>query len=303
MPTDAPLLFNIQKYSLFDGPGIRTVFFFKGCPLSCRWCSNPESQSPAAEIAFEERVCMGCGRCVATCPNEALSADTRGISVDRRKCTVCLACVEGCPTGAMLQYGRRYEIDELVAIAAKDSAFYRRSGGGVTLSGGEPLLYPAFAKELLAACRDEALDTAIETCGAVEWNAIAEVAPLIDTFYFDLKHVDDAKHREGTRHGVEPTLSNLRRLATGDANLVVRYPFIPNFNTAPEDVEAIAEWVAENAPGRRVELMPYHRYGEKKYATLDRLYTMEGTTVPSDEEIASAVEVFTHRGIECVRMH
>ncbi|MCC8057133.1 glycyl-radical enzyme activating protein [Cloacibacillus sp.] len=293
------VLFNIQRYSLFDGPGIRTVFFFKGCPLSCQWCANPESQSPAYEVAFEERNCIGYGRCNVSCPAAAVVSG----KIDRSKCTRCMTCTEACPSGALVRYGKEYTVDMLLETALKDTSFYRSSGGGVTLSGGEPLLDGTFARSLLEACKNEGLDTAIETCGAVPWENFSDVLDFADTIYFDVKHVDDKKQMAGTGCEAAGILSNLRRLAEKRDRVVIRFPLIPGFNAAHEDAAAIADWIAENIPKTPVELMSYHRYGEKKYDALGREYAMKGVPVPADEEVAAALSIFHSRGIDCKKLH
>jgi pyruvate formate lyase activating enzyme len=298
---DRAVLFNIQKYSLADGPGIRTTFFFKGCSLWCKWCSNPESQSMEIEVAFEGRGCIGCGKCFSNCPVMAIYLGEH-ISIDRKKCVRCFKCAENCPTGAMVCYGKEYTIDELIEIARKDVSFYRNSGGGVTLSGGEPLLNPEFAELLLAACKEEGFNTAIETCGAVSWSAIESVSYLIDTFYFDLKHVDREKLEENTGADTVTILTNLKQLVR-IREVIIRYPFIPYFNSSHKDVTSIAEWISENATQSRVELLPYHRFGEKKYESLGRVYKMSGAAVPDDRLIESAIDIFKTFGISCNRIH
>ena len=292
-------LFNIQRYSLFDGPGIRTVFFFKGCPLSCQWCSNPESQKKAPEVAFEERNCVGCGGCTISCPEAAILSG----KIDRARCNHCMICVKKCPTGALICYGKEYTVAELVKIASKDIAFYRRSEGGVTLSGGEPLLNWEFACSLLKACKEEGLNTAVETCGAVSWENISCVMEFLDTIYFDIKHIDDEKHLCKTGGRVNMILSNIKMLTSKRSGIVIRFPLIPGFNSTLEEITAIAKWIADNAPGVPVEIMGYHRYGEKKYAALGRDYLMKGIQPPSNETVLSAVSVFQSFGIDCVKLH
>ena len=259
--TRTPLVFNTQRFCLHDGPGIRTLVFLKGCPLRCAWCSNPESQSPNAELMHLRRLCAVCGSCAESCPEDAITMTDDGPRIDRERCTICGDCVAACPTGAMAISGTAYGVDELVALVTRDREFFETSGGGVTLTGGEPLAHPAFAADVLAALRDRRILTAIETCGCADWEAFERVLPHTDLFLFDLKHHGAERHREGTGVSNNRILGNLRKLASTGAEIAVRIPLIPGFNMDRDDVLAMAR-LAEDAGVRNLELMPYHRLGQ-----------------------------------------
>ena len=266
-------VFNIQKYSVHDGPGIRTIAFLKGCPLSCKWCSNPESQASKPQVAYNKGRCIGCHRCIKACPHDAISIlDDGSLKLDRTKCNSCatLDCAHACPANAMIIYGEEKTVDQVLKEIEKDSMFYARSGGGMTLSGGEPLLHSEFAIPLLREARVRRIRTAIETCGCVPWETFKEAAPYLNYVLFDVKHMDSEIHRQGTGVGNELILSNLKKLLTEFPNLhvLVRTPIIPNFNDTEEFAYALGEFLKghENVS---YEALPYHRLGTQKYDFLD----------------------------------
>jgi pyruvate formate lyase activating enzyme len=281
-------VFNIQKYSVHDGPGIRTIIFLKGCPLACRWCSNPESQSSAPELAYNANKCLsvpGCRRCLDACPAGAISRDGNGaVSIDRARCQGDMACTLACPSQALITYGKRTSVDQALRVVEQDGLFYARSGGGLTLSGGEPLAQPEFTLALLREARRRRIDTAVETCGLVQEQTLLEACSLLGALMYDIKSLNDAKHREFTGVSNERILGNLlaARKAFPELPILVRTPLVPGFNDTEEDVTAIAKFLRE-VPGLRHELLAYHRLGQQKYVFLGREYPMGTQALPADK--------------------
>ena len=277
------VVFNIERHALHDGPGIRTLVFLKGCPLRCRWCSNPEGQSRAPELLFRVRDCLSCMRCVEVCPQHAIKvagdrvmmADDRIIYTDRELCKACGACVAACPAGAREIAGREMDVGHVVDEVLKDEIFYRNSGGGVTVSGGSPLVYPDFVAELFRTLKDHAVHTAVETCGAVPWSHFEKVLGLTDLFLYDLKHMDSEIHEAHTGSRNERILENLTRLDGTGVEIIVRIPVIPSFNDTRESIAAIAGFTMTLSSKPPVQLLPYHTLGRSKYHHLEREYPLE----------------------------
>ena len=285
------MVFNIQKYSVHDGPGIRTIVFTKGCALSCRWCSNPESQNAPPELAYNQGRCLEidkCGHCVKACPKGAIAKGEDGKPmIDRSACPGCpMPCAESCPAQGLLVYGKKRSVADVLAAVEQDAFFYARSGGGMTISGGEPLLNADFAVALLRQARRHRLKTAVETCGMVPPETIRAAAPHLNHVLFDLKHMDPAVHKEQTGRENGPILENFRILVTEfpDLPILARTPVIPGFNDDEDAIRAIAEFVK---PHERVnyELLPYHRLGTQKYEFLGRTPPM-GAVKLDDERFA-----------------
>lgn len=254
-----PLILEIKGNSLDDGPGIRTVVFFKGCPLSCAWCHNPESKSAAPEISFDPGLCAGCGACAEACGEGAIDARDPG-RVVRSRCTLCFECADECPSGAISRVGRRMEVEEIAAEVHEDIPFFRTSGGGVTLSGGEPTLFMDYASELLERLKEMGVNTLLETCGLFEYERFERaMMPSLDCIYYDLKLMDPGEHlrRCGTRNDV--ILSNFRRLAAarGAPEVLARLPLVPGITTTRENLRAVAGFLRENGVGR-IALMEYN---------------------------------------------
>ena len=293
------LIANIQGYSIHDGPGIRTVVFLKGCPLRCRWCANPENLLDRVRVGFLANLCKHCGRCAKVCPQGAIlpDADRR---IDREKCDECAKCVEACFYGALIRYGKGMTAEEVFDQVRRDKIFYDSSGGGVTVSGGEPLTHADFVAELFALCRGEGIHTCVETCGCVPQAAFEKVLSLTDTFYFDLKLMDSEMHREYTGQGNDQILSNARFLAEKGADILFRQPLIPGVNSPEENVKATAAFI--RSLGREdlaLQLIPYHRMGTSKYAALDIPYTLEDMKPMAAEEVEVVRALYESCGVPC----
>jgi pyruvate formate lyase activating enzyme len=292
-------VFNIQRYSIDDGPGIRTTVFFKGCPLSCVWCSNPESQNLAPELMHRDTLCKRCYRCVSVCPAGAVSVGANGIVIDRDACDACGDCVEACPHDAMRIAGKQMTVDEVLAAVLRDADFYRDSGGGVTLSGGEVLSQADFALELLSRLHEAGLHTVVDTSGQGDTEKLRRLLPYVDLFYFDIKHIDPNIHRAETGRTNENILRNFKVVAESGVPLVVRVPVIPGFNDSSDAIADIAELVAAHAPEATVHLLPYHRYGQQKYDMLGLDYELEAADTPSPEFMRAARNIIEARGLKC----
>lgn len=293
------MIFDIQHYAVHDGPGIRTIVYFKGCPLRCLWCANPESQNPGPELWHRSLRCRACGRCLTACPKHAVS---EGPVFDRALCAACAdrPCVETCWEDALRSVGRPLSVEEVMGPVAADLGFYRNSGGGVTFSGGEPFAQPDFLRALLEACRKQGIHTAVETCGHVAPRALLEMEPLVDLFLYDLKVVDPAAHKRLTGADNRLILENLQALCAVAADRVtIRVPLIPGCTDGEDNLEAIAD-LAVGLGVRRVDLEPYHALGTDKYRGLGRQYALEDlpASVPP-ERLKAAVTVFTRRRLEC----
>jgi len=266
------VLFNIQRYSLHDGPGIRTIPFFKGCPLSCKWCSNPESQRPKPELIFKKSDCIRCGKCIEACKQQALSV-SNAFFIDRERCIQCGECTQVCPTQALEMKGKRMTVADVMRELQKEENLYRRSGGGITLSGGEPLAQPDFARELLKACKEKGWHTAMETTGFTTPEVIADVFPYVDLALTDIKAINPAVHLANTGIENSQILENLLRISFL-TKTIVRIPVIPGVNDNSEEIHNIAEFARLMSNVDTLHLLPYHSFGENKYGLLGRIYPM-----------------------------
>lgn len=264
-------VFDIQRYSIHDGPGIRTVIFLKGCPLSCKWCSNPESQKCCSELFYIRSKCIICGECIKACPNNAIEINKSiaGITIDRQKCKSCFYCTAICPSSALLKKGTLMTIDEVLLEALKDRVFFEKSDGGITISGGEPFFQADFLIALLHAFKQRYVNTAIETTGLASWSKWMEALPYIDTILYDLKHVEDKKHKTYTGTTNQLIKGNLIRLLKMNIDITVRIPIIPGFNDDEESIDSMIQFLKENK-AVKVELLKYHQLGSSKYISLDK---------------------------------
>jgi pyruvate formate lyase activating enzyme len=268
------IVFNIQDFAVDDGPGIRKLIFLKGCPLHCAWCSNPESQEFIPEVEFFPEKCIRCGRCLEVCPAGAVNIDLsvkNGFKIDRGLCNDCLQCAAQCPGGALREIGRVMTLSEVMREIVKDRSYYRKSGGGVTLSGGEPLAQPRFAREILRQCYKNNIHTAVETAGHVPWADLEAVLPYTDLIIFDVKHWKENAHRRMTGKPNRIILRNLRHLSKSGQEVLVRVPLIPSFNTDSETLTEIAKLLVDNNI-KRVSFLPFHQFGKSKYYRLGREY-------------------------------
>lgn len=286
-------VFNIQKYSLHDGDGIRTLVFLKGCPLACAWCSNPESQSFGPELLYTPDRCMGqsaCDRCIGACDSQALAwEDDAKLRVDRTRCDGCGACAPACPPRALEVSGDELSVSEVIRVVEEDDAFYVRSGGGLTVGGGEPMAQPGFTTALLAAAKHRGLDTAMETCGLCAWEALAATAPHLDRIFFDLKCIDSDKHKRYTGVSNHRILENFQRLRAQFPNtrVIVRTAVIPGVNDSEADIGAIASFIANAGGAAAYELLPYHAFGEPKYRKLGRSYPLADVDLLTETHMAA----------------
>jgi pyruvate formate lyase activating enzyme len=291
------VIFHIQRYSIQDGPGIRTTVFLKGCPLRCGWCSNPESQDPRPEIMFRSQQCRKSGACTEVCDVDAITLIDGLPRLDRSRCTLCMDCVEACPSGALEVTGKRMKLEDVVEEACRDEIFYLNSGGGVTLSGGEPLSQPAFSSRFLEACRERSIHTVLDTSGRASWPIMQRALEHTDLVLFDLKHLSAERHLEGTEAGNDLILENLRRtLDAKAANVWIRIPLIPGYNDGIPHLEELARAIGEMGAGK-VSLLGFHQWGRSKYRALGREYPFDEVDPLPQESLESAKRLMEARGL------
>jgi len=288
------LVFNIMRFSLHDGPGIRTTVFLKGCPLRCWWCHNPEGQLPRPEVIYFEERCLRCGDCVRACPEGALHLDGRIIT----ESSLCLRwgeCVDACSSQARELAGRWMTLSEVEAEVVKDEVFFEESGGGVTISGGEPLMQAAFVEQLLGACRARGIHTVLDTCGFADPSVVRRVSKQVDLFLYDLKLMDCEKHQRFTGVKNDLVLENLKTLAEIGSQVIVRIPVIPGVNDEAADIAAVSAFL-RRVGLQRIDLLPYHRIGSDKYNRLHLRYQVEDITPPTAEHMATTAERLSQDG-------
>lgn len=296
-------VFNIQRFSIHDGPGIRTTVFLKGCTLRCAWCHNPESISPERELACFPNKCIRCGHCVEACETGAMRLEDGKRVHDRSLCRVCGRCAEACYAEAIVMEGREVTAGEVVAEVLKDKPFYDTSSGGVTLSGGEPLLQAGFCAEVMAQCRERGIHTALDTAACVPWGEFEKVLPFTRLILLDLKLADTERHRQATGAGNELILANARRLGTTGIPLMVRIPIVPGWTDDEANLAAIADFARGLPNLDAVELLPYHRFAEAKYQRLGRAYALQGTPAPEAVRMARLAAAVAERGVRVVTPH
>lgn len=290
------IITEIERYAVKDGPGIRTVVFFKGCPLRCKWCANPETQRTVYQLLYWQTRCLGCKKCIQVCPEHALSWGTYGVETDRMKCKTCGQCVDACNSQALTLAGEKKSVDEIMEVILKDKRYYQLSGGGVTFSGGEAAGQRDFLYELAKACKDHQIATCIETCGYAAWEAYQQMLPYMDSFFYDLKIINEEEHKKVTGVSNKVILDNFDRLVKAGANVTVRIPVIPGINDTDENIHNTITFLMEKAPDCHVSLLPYHRLGVAKYKKLDMEYDLEEILPPSDEKMKHIEEFFKEKG-------
>lgn len=294
------LLFDLRRYSIHDGPGIRTTVFFKGCPLRCAWCHNPEGQAGCKELMLRPKRCIDCGECGKVCPHGALQRAAGQWTVDRALCDACGRCAEVCYAEALQIVGREYSPVEVMAAIERDRAFFDQSGGGVTFTGGEPLAQFEFLLTLLQACKRAGLHTALDTCGYADWEQFQRLLPWVDLVLYDLKYMDDTGHRQITGVSNQRILSNLQKLCAAGKPVWLRMPLIPGINDDPANLDATAAFAAA-LPGRPpLYLLPFHNSAEAKYAGLGLAYELPGIVAPTQAQMQAAAERFTRAGLKVV---
>jgi len=296
------LIYNIQYYSIHDGPGIRTTIFFKGCPLRCVWCQNPESQHTKNEILYDNEQCSGCETCVSICPQHAIAVTEYGVTTDRSLCLACGKCVHECPQEARKLVGKLMTAEEVFEEVNKDAVFYQQSNGGVTLSGGEPTAQPDFAVDLLRLCRDAGIHTALDTCGYTPFHNLERILEYVDLVLYDFKHINPEQHKKGTGVSNEIILDNARKILHKIGKpLWARLTIIPGYNDSLDNIESTAAFIYEELdPSVKVHLLPYHRLGLNKHKQLERDGSESGIEPPKDEDMIEFQKIFESHGIEAV---
>lgn len=290
-------IYNIQRMSVHDGPGLRTTVFLKGCPLKCLWCSNPESQKATPQMMYFENLCTGCGGCAEVCPNDAVAIQDKKSVWDIEKCTDCGKCAEVCPSKAREMSGKEMTVEEVMKIVRKDALFYENSGGGVTFGGGEPTSGGQFFLDMAQAARDEGFHVTVDTCGYCPEERFDKTIELADLFLFDCKHMDPEQHKKLT--GVDNTiiLRNMRAALASGKEVHIRMPLMPDMNDSDENIAAMADFFKEF--GRdEIEVMPCHAFGRSKYAALGWEYRMSGEYTPKQLEIVK--QRFADHGLKTV---
>jgi pyruvate formate lyase activating enzyme len=279
-------IFDIQRFSIHDGPGIRTTVFFKGCPLRCWWCHNPESQASARELMLREERCISCLECLQACENGAISQSDGSVSTALDKCTSCGNCTQVCPSGAREIIGREVTVPQVIEEVARDIIFYDQSGGGVTFSGGEPLLQPDFLGALLQECREREIHTAVDTSGCASFNVLNRICGDVDLFLYDIKLMDDEKHRRYTGVSNGLILKNLQEISQRGHEIIVRVPVVPDVNDDEENICKLGDFVTSLAHRPQIDLLGYHKLGLEKYRRLRRAWNLPETQPPSAERMA-----------------
>jgi pyruvate formate lyase activating enzyme len=297
------IVFDIQRFTVHDGPGIRTAVFMKGCPLRCPWCQNPESVRKTPQIAYFETLCIACGACAPACPEKAVRATGKRMieKVNLALCQHCGLCASACCSGALHMTGASMSVEKVYDTVARDIPFYKNSNGGVTFTGGEPTYQPEFLTAMASEFKQRGLHLVIETCGYFPWESVATAFQLMDIVYLDIKHVDDAKHRAVIGEGTALILENARRIDALEKPIRVRVPLIPGFNDSPEDFSAILRFASEIKGLDKVQVEPYHRFGISKYEHIGWGYSLEELEPPSEAAVDNLLSLAESIGVPCTR--
>lgn len=292
-------IFDIKPYAINDGPGIRLTIFFKGCPLACVWCHNPESISPKVQKLYSENKCIGAQKCIEVCPNNAMVLTSSGIVTDNEKCNLCGLCAEACPTKAFEISGKQYTLDQLLLRIEKERDFFESSGGGVTLSGGEPMMHAETAIPLLKELGMRGIHRTVDTCGYVSSKTMKSFINHTDLFLFDLKVIDEKKHLKYTGKSNEIILENLKFISKSKKDFIIRIPFIKGINTNENDIVQFAELIS-SLPHKPLEIniLPYHDIAKMKYKKMGSFYDGNGMNPPGDLEIKNLEEIFKRYDLE-----
>lgn len=290
------VIFNIQKFSINDGPGIRTVIFFKGCPLHCKWCANPESQLAKIQILWDKKKCLHCHHCLEICPQKAISLKDNNIFIDTNKCTLCKQCINTCPQKALTSEGKIKTVQQVLDIVLQDEVFYEESDGGITLSGGEFLMQTQFAEELLIAAKEKNLHTCCETTGFCTPEKFQHIIQYIDYILFDLKHWNSQKHLEGTGIDNKLILTNMKYAISTGKKVLPRIPVIPKFNDSLEDAKKFCD-VLHAVGSNQCQLLPFHQFGENKYHLLNKQYAYENQPALHREDLQEYLQIFLDNNI------
>ena len=290
------VIFNIQKFSINDGPGIRTVVFFKGCPLHCKWCANPESQLAKIQILWDKKKCLHCHHCLEICPQKAIFLKDDNIFIDTNKCTLCKQCINTCPQKALTSEGEIKTVQQVLDIVLQDEVFYEESDGGITLSGGEFLMQTQFAEELLIAAKEKNLHTCCETTGFCTPEKFQHIIQYIGYILFDLKHWNSQKHLEGTGVDNKFILTNMKSAISTGKKVLPRIPVIPNFNDSLEDAKNFCE-VLHDVGSNQCQLLPFHQFGENKYHLLNKKYAYKNQPALHREDLLDYLQIFLDNDI------
>lgn len=291
------IVFDIERFAVHDGYGIRTLVFLKGCPLKCQWCSNPESQRPDPQLGFFEDKCAGCLQCVSVCPyGEEFKTNHR---IEWEKCIGCLKCVDTCLFGARVAYGKTMTVREVVDIVKRDMTFFKNSGGGVTLGGGEATFQPGFAENILKSCQEEGIHTAMETCGFTAPEKFGRIIRYVDLLLFDIKNMDSDIHKKFTGVGNEIILENAKLASKTVKEMIVRFPLIPDFNDSRKNLEDMARFISKELPSvKRIDILPYHTIGESKNTRIGKEYTFKHENEIDDAKINESKAILEAAGLQ-----
>ena len=288
--------FNVQRFSTEDGPGIRATVFFKGCPLRCTWCHNPEGLSPRPELMWYDVRCVGARECLKICAENALALTPQGMQIDRQRCTVCGDCAQACPAGALEVIGQEWTLEALLAEIEKDAVFFETSGGGVTFSGGEPMHQADFVLALARLCQEAGYHVALDTCGTAAWEHYEAVLPLVNLVLYDLKIFDAERHRASAGVDNGRILENARRIAAAGMPMWIRTPVVPGYTADAANIAALSEFIAANLPTvQRWDLLAYTNLGQPKYHRLDVPYALDGAPLMTRAEMESLHAVAVRR--------